>query len=82
MHDLARHAIHSSETLAATVKSMKTLGEDLSKIGVNTVQQRSQDHTLDLRLLTKLLDGLEHRSVANEKRLQNEITLVGLILEK
>ena len=73
MHELARHAIHSTEALAVTARAIKSMEEDLiallhGKIHLHVVPE--------MRLLASLFGSLKDRAEANEKRLQNEITLV------
>lgn len=76
LHDLARHAIHVSESLdvaARTLEALNTQHHDLQstssdKKAWTRVRQRLLFHK-------QLVDSLRYRSVSNEKRLQNEIQL-------
>jgi hypothetical protein len=55
---------------------MAKLEQELSKTTFGEGQQDRSDHLSKMGLLISLLSSLKDRSVATEKRLQNEITLV------
>lgn len=78
LHDMARHAIHSTETLDVT---KETVGHILAhyKDFLRTDLGRSAGGAAGLHACLQysetVLGSLRHRSIANEKRLQNEIQL-------
>jgi hypothetical protein len=78
LHDMSRHAIHSTETLTATISSLRSLRADhqdyWQKTAMNLRCKGREDSSLKFQL--RLLESLKLRSEANEKRLQNEVTLV------
>ncbi|OBT38898.1 hypothetical protein VE00_10782 [Pseudogymnoascus sp. WSF 3629] len=81
MHELARHAIHSSETLAVAVETMIGLIQeheiflnDNASLLVVSIAQSKQTMRV-LRSQTALLKCLNLRSKALEERLRNEISL-------
>lgn len=81
LHEIARHAIHVSESLEVTVKTVETI---LQRHAEFVAQFTDTDKTLKgdpkhlrnrLLFLESMLVGLKHRSVSNQARLQNEIQL-------
>lgn len=81
LHEIARHAIHVSESLEVTVKTVETI---LQRHAEFVAQFTDADKTLKgdpkhlrnrLLFLESMLVGLKHRSVSNQARLQNEIQL-------
>ena len=79
-HEIQRHAIHSTETLAVAVNSTRTLLRHEHKIFNSSARAResmaSKNMSPDLTTQSQMLENLRLRSEANEKRLGNEITLV------
>ena len=82
LHDLARHTIHSSESLDVAIDTMTgILGQHelfldagRSYIDIDpVVSQRTKQH---LRFQIQMMRSLKARSKANEARLRNEINLV------
>jgi hypothetical protein len=76
MHEIARHAIHSTETITVAIKSLEDMVEKhrlLSKYGC---KQASACVRQDLRTLCRIIDALAQRSASVHLRLQNEINLV------
>ncbi|KAF1813278.1 hypothetical protein P152DRAFT_434213 [Eremomyces bilateralis CBS 781.70] len=79
LHELARHAIHSSETLSVTTLSLQTLRTHQrhyrrnSTVVKGTTQIPTVVAEMDFQL--QMLENLKLRSDANEARLKNEITL-------
>lgn len=77
VHDVARHAIHVSETLDVGIK---TLGEVLREHAVFTERaaaepsKRNASRAVDERLLflQHMLEGLRSRAASNQARLDNE----------
>jgi hypothetical protein len=84
MHETARHAIHSFETLSVlvdTVEAMQQQVVDFStkdkRGGGGHAEASAQIRThLDSQL--RMLRNLFLRSQSNKERLQNEIALVGM----
>jgi hypothetical protein len=82
MHETARHAIHSFETLSMSVETVEAMQQqiiDLSAThkrgGSNRVEASRQIRThLDAQI--RMLRSLFLRSQSNKERLQNEIALV------
>jgi hypothetical protein len=82
MHETARHAIHSFETLGVSVETVEAMQQqaiDLSAThkrgGSNRVEASRQIRThLDAQI--RMLRSLFLRSQSNKERLQNEIALV------
>lgn len=82
LHEAARHAIHSFETLSVSVETFESLqqvAEDLS----NEVMTASgmpvpilHDVTAQLQSQGRMLRNLLSRCQSNKERLQNEIALV------
>lgn len=84
MHETARHAIHSFETLsvlADTVEAMQQQVIDLStahKRGGSSRVEASHQSRIHFKSQIRMLRSLFLRSQSNKERLQNEIALVGL----
>lgn len=83
MHEIARHGVHVNETLSVAARSLGALRQyhDLYLKNVNQGGSKSKNKTWDtigsrLRFQLDLLENLNERSVANNARIQNEITLV------
>ena len=81
MHEMARHAIHSSEMLAMAIETLTSIIQEHqifvadNSIGVGIYRQTEKD----LRYLSTLFKSLHLRSKALEERMRNEINLVILI---
>jgi Mg2+ and Co2+ transporter CorA len=81
LHDLARHIIHSSETLSIAIETMSSMIDQyeaylaerpsLSKAAITKSQQTRKS----IQFQTSLLRCLKARSIALEDRLRNEINL-------
>jgi hypothetical protein len=81
MHETARHAIHSFETLsvlADTVETMQQQVIDLSTTqkGGSSCAEASHQVRMHLDSQIRMLRSLFLRSQSNKERLQNEIALV------
>ena len=84
LHDIARHSIHVTETLDVTLQTIERILEN-HRIYMNPVDStlmfpRAGPHVWQeiqsrLSFPQSFLGSLRHRSIANEKRLQNEIQL-------
>jgi len=90
LHDLARHAIHGTETLEATVAIVEYLAQEHDSMkellaldaarpssktaAVVLTAHRKQHSSLIFQL--SALRSLLHRSISNKERLLNEINLV------
>jgi hypothetical protein len=82
MHEIARHIIHSSETLAVAIETMTSmiaeheifLKENPSLPNVSSSLVKEIQRTF--RSQRSIFKGLHLRSKALEERLRNEINLV------
>ncbi|KAJ5664706.1 hypothetical protein N7462_011519 [Penicillium macrosclerotiorum] len=84
LHNIARHAIHVTETLDVAIQTMDHIlkhhgihasASHTSLLGSKTDPQVRQEVHSRLSFFQSFLGSLKHRSVSNEKRLQNEIQL-------
>jgi len=78
LHDMARHAIHISETLDLAVEILQSIlvqHDDFVATAQKDQQIVSKDIRLRLLFFMSTLKGLRHRSASNKERLQNEIQL-------
>jgi hypothetical protein len=79
LHEIARHGIHVSETLRVALASLDAIRlhhqkfQDTTELGRPVCWDRI---TGRFELQLQRLHGLYERSVANNARTQNEITLV------
>jgi hypothetical protein len=80
MHEIIRHALHTTETLAATIETMMQLQryqidilETLSNPLGKSYKEQATAYT-DFQI--QLIKSLKLRSESNQKRLENEIHLV------
>ncbi|KAI0455726.1 hypothetical protein F5B21DRAFT_179893 [Xylaria acuta] len=76
LHDVARHAIHVSETLdvaTQTIKRMLTRHGDLMRLLDD--EDGSQEIYSELQFYESFISSLRCRSASNEKRMLNEIQL-------
>jgi hypothetical protein len=84
MHETARHAIHSFETLSVSVDTVEAMQQqviDLStqdKRGNRRHAEGSDQIRIHLDSQIRMLRSLFLRSQSNKERLQNEIALVGI----
>ncbi|KAH8803023.1 hypothetical protein F5884DRAFT_804184 [Xylogone sp. PMI_703] len=78
LHDIARHAIHVSETLDLSVKSMNSILIQHADV-IKDVPPQDKRVSKDIRqqLLTSehMLESLRYRATSNKERLLNEIQL-------
>ncbi|KAF3391409.1 hypothetical protein F1880_007657 [Penicillium rolfsii] len=90
LHDIARHSIHVTETLDVALQTIERILENHranmnpahTSLGLTSTFPRSHpesdvSHEIQssLSFSQSYLSSLRHRSIANEKRLQNEIQL-------
>lgn len=81
LHELARHAIHVSETLDTAAKTVESIlqqhTEYLAGVGDAGESQTRASKRLQHRLhfLENMFVSLKYRSASNQSRLQNEIQL-------
>lgn len=81
LHDIARHAGHSTETLGVAVQTVETMITQHTLLieggaSMNSTARRINHQTSKhLFFYSQMLQGLKARSEANRERLQNEITL-------
>lgn len=78
MHEIARHIIHSSETLAVAQETLKSMLETYNRVAASPAVERlsSPDLISELEQQISLLKCIHLRSEAMEARLKNEINLV------
>ncbi|KGO37604.1 Mg2+ transporter protein, CorA-like/Zinc transport protein ZntB [Penicillium expansum] len=79
MHDIARHAIHVNENLDVSVQNIETILKHYT-LYMRPKRKESyfgagEDIRNQLEFFRGYIANLRHRSVSNEKRLQNEIQL-------
>jgi hypothetical protein len=82
MHEMARHAIHSSETLSMSVETVEVMQQQI--IDLSTTQNQggsgraeaSRHIRTHVEAQIRMLRSLLLRSQSNKERLQNEIALV------
>lgn len=79
IHDIARHAIHVTETLDVLAQNMDhALRQHANYTATNSSDELAavnQDIQSRLEVLYSYITSMRHRSISNEKRLQNEIQL-------
>lgn len=80
MHEIARHGIHISEVLEVSIQTMKTLHDYEAATRETMVAELGREHCQQrneyMKFQVQTLMSLKLRSESNNKRLQNEITLV------
>lgn len=80
-HDLARHAIHVSETLDLAAETFNSMIEHHNRFefvtsGTDGTIMNTQRHVHDrLQFFHEVIQGLRLRSISNKERLLNEIQL-------
>ncbi|KAK7417092.1 hypothetical protein QQZ08_011751 [Neonectria magnoliae] len=80
-HDLARHAIHVSETLAVSLKTVASINQHHSVFMAEAEGAKALDRNAFLQVHERLLwyehmiDSLRLRASSNKERLMNEIQL-------
>lgn len=85
MHEIARHAIHSSEMLASALETMASMIQEYEVFFEENPSLSKETMTLSkqtrrtLRFQKTFLKCLHLRSKALEERLRNEINLVNLL---
>ena len=83
MHEAARHAIHSFETLSVSVETVEAMQQHIVYLAGKSKQPgrggSEASHRLRMHMdaQARMLRNLLLRSQSNKERLQNEITLVG-----
>ncbi|PSN59256.1 hypothetical protein BS50DRAFT_641131 [Corynespora cassiicola Philippines] len=80
LHETARHAIHSFETLNVTVETLDTLQHQVMDLSLSKQSDKKQAYaSCQIRsqfgFQVQMLRNLLHRSQSNKERLQNEISL-------
>lgn len=78
LHEIARHAIHVSETLTVAVRSIKDLEQqhqEFRNLHLRGTSPSLRNHS-PFRLLLRIMEGLLSRSESNKARIQNETQLV------
>jgi Mg2+ and Co2+ transporter CorA len=76
LHDLARHAIHVTETLDVTMHTMEGMLLQHQELRSDVVDEQAWRAVHQRLLFSKQMVGsLQYRSRSNQERLQNEIQL-------
>ncbi|KGO76230.1 hypothetical protein PITC_036560 [Penicillium italicum] len=79
MHDIARHAIHVNENLDVSVQNIETILKHYVLYMMSNRKESycgaDEDVRNQLDFFRGYIANLRHRSISNEKRLQNEIQL-------
>lgn len=75
LHEAARHAIHSSETLGVAVGTVSSLQDQIST-AIRSTTEASESIRMHLNFQVRMLQNLLARAQSNKERLQNEIALV------
>lgn len=84
MHETARHAIHSFETLSVSVETLEAMQQQAVDLSSKDKQRGGElteaSHQIRIHIDSqiRMLRSLFLRSQSNKERLQNEIALVGL----
>jgi hypothetical protein len=82
MHEAARHAIHSFETLSVTVETVEAMQRHIVYLASKSKQKGGNEPEAPSQVRThiafqaSMLRNLLLRSQSNKERLQNEIALV------
>lgn len=82
IHETARHAIHSFETLSVSVETVKAMQQQVTGISTKDKQggraRPEASHQIQVYIESQvwMLRNLLLRSQSNKERLQNEIALV------
>lgn len=80
MHDVSRHAIHTAEILSATIETMTELQRyrtDIHKqLPIDLDQDYKEQAKAYMDFQIQLVKSLKLRSESNQKRLENEVSLV------
>ena len=83
LHEVARHAIHSFETLSIAVETLGALQQHVLHLSNENTQStgkptnESYQIRVQVDFQARMLQNLLLRSQSNKERLQNEIALVG-----
>ncbi|CAI7607126.1 unnamed protein product [Penicillium glandicola] len=79
LHDIGRHAVHVTETLSVAVQTIESIQKHYMMFMALRTSDRDSVADQDIRARLEFFRGyianLRHRSISNEKRLQNEIQL-------
>jgi hypothetical protein len=76
LHEAARHAIHSTETLSVTVDTVSAIQQHALNLSNKAKTRASEQIRAHLESQTRMLQNLLLRSQSNKERLHNEIALV------
>ena len=80
MHDISRHAIHTSEILSVTIDTMTELQRCQTDIHESLPNDLKNSYKSQAKAYTnfqiQLMKSLKLRSESNQKRLENEVNLV------
>ncbi|KAH7324465.1 hypothetical protein B0I35DRAFT_509206 [Stachybotrys elegans] len=77
LHELARHAIHVSETLSVALRSLQDIQQQRRDFMATYAQTSSDWHSVHdpFQFQLRLVESILSRSSSNKERLQNEIQL-------
>jgi hypothetical protein len=82
MHETARHAIHSFESLSVSAETVEAIQQQVINLSATHKQEGSSHAEASYRIQThiasqiQMLQSLFLRSQSNKEQLQNEIALV------
>lgn len=82
LHEAARHAIHSSETLSVAIETLSSIQQHLASQSNQPLaksldlQESTEPINRHLEFHVRMLHSLHLRAQSNKERLQNEIALV------
>lgn len=80
LHEAARHAIHSSETLSVSVGTLEAMRQQHLEVAKNKMQKSTgfPDVSVQAHMngQIRMLQNFFLRSMSNKERLHNEISLV------
>jgi hypothetical protein len=83
LHETARHTLHSSETLAMALETLHSMMQEQEDFSNRTLPGHPSSAVLfgntrrSFQLQSTLLKSIHLRSQGLEKRIRNEINLVG-----
>jgi hypothetical protein len=81
MHEIARHLIHSTEMLTTALSVVESMAKECDFVRNGVGDQATFACRRELEFVCSLIRALLHRSSALEKRMENEMALVGISLK-
>lgn len=80
LHEAARHAIHSSETLSVSTETLEAMQQQHLALSENKTQKSTElnDFSIQVHMNAqiRMLRNFLQRSQSSKERLHNEISLV------